>query len=202
MWTRMKISKKILGLAAAAALFAAGVLVALQLGRSEPATSTAPLDFEGALHDIGELATAEYGYTLTQITDKEAFKVLGLEIPFTSSKIIYSYSGNVKAGLDFTAIEVSVNETTKTVRVHLPQAQILSSEVDFNSFRVYDESSSVFNPLTMEDLNQGLVDFQKTGDEEAMAHGVLDSAAENAKNLLRTTFAGFFDPQEYRVEFY
>lgn len=197
-------SKWKLGAAAAAvvALLAAGFLLALSLtGEKEDPIETAVLDFEGTLADIGELTTAEYGYTLTQITDKEALTVLGLHIPFTSSKVIYSYSGQVKAGFEFQEIQVTVDEAARQIQVQLPEAKILSSEVDFESFQVYDERNSVFNPLTAEDFNQGLVDFQNTGETEAIDHGLLDRARENAEHLLSGTLAGYFDLEEYSVVF-
>ena len=71
----------------------------------EPTISA--LDLEGKIVDIGELATAEYVYTLTEIADKEEVKVLNIKIPFTSSKIIFAYSGVIKAGLNYGDIKIN-----------------------------------------------------------------------------------------------
>ena len=62
--------------------------------------------------DMGELATqAAY---CTMVEDTEAARDLfGVEIPFTQSRLIYSYDVIVRAGLDFEQIEWSVDEPNK-----------------------------------------------------------------------------------------
>ena len=186
-------------IAAIASAFFIGFKIARD--KQEPAI-IAIMNIEGTIKDIGELATAEYGYTIAQTTDKPNMKVVGFEIPFTSSKVIYSYEGLIKAGIDFNKIEVTVNEANKTIFIELPDAEILSSEVDFDSLIVYDAKYNPFNVFTFSDMNLGLTALKEKAEESAITNGLLIRAADNAQSILRTTVMSFYDPGEYNIEFY
>ena len=186
-------------IAAIASAFFIGFKIARD--KQEPAI-IAIMNIEGTIKDIGELATAEYGYTIAQTTDKPNMKVVGFEIPFTSSKVIYSYEGLIKAGIDFNKIEVTVNEANKTIFIELPDAEILSSEVDFDSLIVYDAKYNPFNVFTFSDMNLGLTALKEKAEESAITNGLLIRAADNAQSILRTTVMSFYDPGEYKIEFY
>jgi hypothetical protein len=186
-------------IAAIASAFFIGFKIARD--NQEPAI-IAIMSIEGTIKDIGELATAEYGYTIAQTTDKPNRKVVGFEIPFTSSKVIYSYEGLIKAGINFNKIEVTVNEANKTIFIELPDAEILSSEVDFDSLIVYDAKYNPFNVFTFSDMNLGLTALKEKAEESAITNGLLIRAADNAQSILRTTVMSFYDPGEYKVEFY
>ncbi|MDP3388279.1 MAG: DUF4230 domain-containing protein [Eubacteriales bacterium] len=186
-------------IAAIASAFFIGFKIARD--KQEPAI-IAIMNIEGTIKDIGELATAEYGYTIAQTTDKPNMKVVGFEIPFTSSKVIYSYEGLIKAGIDFNKIEVTVNEANKTIFIELPDAEILSSEVDFDSLIVYDAKYNPFNVFTFSDMNLGLTALKEKAEESAITNGLLIRAADNAQSILKTTVMSFYDPGEYKIEFY
>ena len=153
--------------------------------QNEPVIST--MDFQGKLNDIGELATAEYGYRTTQITDKPNKTLIGLEIPFTDSKVIYSYAGIIKAGMNFEEIEVNVNEVNRTITIDLPKVKILSSEVDTESLIVYDEKYSPFNSFTFEDMNLSIDNLKEKTEKSAVSEGLLDRGKENAERIIRVT---------------
>ena len=71
----------------------------------------------------------------------------GVKIPFTTKSFILTYDGTVKAGVDLDGAEVSVSGTTVTIT--LPEAEILSHEIDEDSMEVFDEKTSIFNPFTV-----------------------------------------------------
>ena len=52
--------------------------------------------------------------------------------------------------MDLDGAEVSVSGTTVTIT--LPEAEILSHEIDEDSMEVFDEKTSIFNPFTVEDF--------------------------------------------------
>jgi len=162
----------------------------------------AVMDIEGNIKDIGELATAEYGYSIAQTANKPNKNVAGFEIPFTSSKVMYSYEGLIKAGIDFNEIEVTVNEANMTVFIELPDAEMLSSEVYFDSLIVYDEKYSPFNTFEFSDMNLSLTALKKAAEETALSNGLLVRAADNAQSIIRTTVMSFYDSGEYKIEFY
>lgn len=165
--------------------------------QNEPVVST--MDFQGSLNDIGELATAEYGYRITQIADKPNKTVIGLEIPFTDSKVIYSYAGVIKAGVDFEEIEVNVDEAKGVITIDLPEVKILSSEIDTDSLIVYDEKYSPFNTFTFEDMNLSIDNLKDNTEKSAVSEGLLDRGKENAERIIRATLVNMVNPEGYEI---
>ena len=148
--------------------------------------------------NIGELATQEYRGTQVNVTTASR-EMFGVEIPFTQSKYIYSYDVIIKAGYDFSAITWEV--TDKTITVTLPEAKILESYVDPDSFELYLESESIFRPITMEENNQALSELQKGAETTAVENGLMDNARKNAETILTAFFAQAYDLSEYTLTF-
>lgn len=159
---------------------------------SEPKTTK--LGFE----DIGELATQAVYSTQVNVTEA-SLELFGVTIPFTQSKYIYSYDVVIKAGFDFGEIEWEVNDTTILVR--LPQAKILSSQLEPESFKIYHESESVFRPITLDENNAALIELKQNAERDAIANGLLDNARSNAELILKGFFAGAYDMETYTVKF-
>ena len=187
------------------------LIIAIALGglflyKNYFAPSTAPvsttLDIQGTIQDIGELATAEYAFTITQTAEKPKKTVAGLPIPFTSSTVLYSYEGIIKAGIQFSSVEITQNPNQKKVYVRMPDAEILSTELDNDSFLVYDEHYSIFNMFTFQDFNISTAGAKSTAKASAIENGLLDRANENAKTIIKTTIGTFVNLDEYEIVFY
>ena len=164
-----------------------------------PATGT--VDVEGTIHSIGELATAEYGYKITQTTQKPAKELAGIRLPFTSSRVLYSYEGVIKAGISFQDIKLRISESKQAIYVQLPSVRILSSEIDNDSLIVYDEKYSPFNTFTFSDFNLSQADLKQDAEVSALAGGLLDRAEENAKAIVSTSIGNFYDLTVYDIVF-
>ena len=150
--------------------------------------------------DIGELATQAGYFTNIQVI-REARDLWGWEIPGTQSKRIFSYDGVVKAGIDFSGITVAADEETMTVRVHIPAAHILSIEVDEKSLEVYDETSSVFTPLTVDTMNNSMIALKEETRQTAYDNHLLENAASNAELLIKTMLYATYTPDVYTFVF-
>lgn len=136
----------------AAALAALLLLVIVGLGIRSVVLSeskSTKLGFE----NIGELATQTAYCTSINVTEGSR-ELFGVTMPFTQSKYIYSYDIVIKAGFDFTEIEWEIKDTAITVR--LPEAKILSSELKWDSFKLYHEDESIFKQIKMEENNEAL----------------------------------------------
>ena len=157
---------------------------------------TTQLTFE----DIGELATQAAYCTEVNVTQAER-ELFGLSIPFTQSKYIYNYDVILKAGYDFAQITYEVDEESQTIEVRLPQVQILSSELDLDSFQVYEEDESIFRPIRLEETNAAMQQMQQRAEEDAISNGLLDNARANAELVLTGFFAGAYDLEEYTITF-
>lgn len=150
--------------------------------------------------DMGELATqAAY---CTMVEDTEAARDLfGVEIPFTQSRLIYSYDVIVRAGLDFEQIEWSVDDPNKVIEVKLPEIRVLNSELDTESFKLYLEDESIFRRISMEENNDSMIEMEENARRQAVGNGLLDEARANAEAILRSFFAVVYDLEKYEIVF-
>ncbi len=181
--------------AGAAVLVALAVTLTLGLGsmfRHEEKPTK--LGFE----DIGELATQAAYTTIVEDTDVSR-ELFGVSIPFTQSKLIYSYDVVVKAGLDFDQVKWTVSENK--IKVEMPEIRILSSEIQFDSFQTYYENESIFRPVKIDENNQAIQEMVKKAETTAVENGLLENARENAEMMIKGFIYQNFDSQEYQISF-
>ena len=154
------------------------------------------------LSDIGELATEEYGFTQVETYDStksaQLFNIT-FDLPLTHTKFIYSYDGVIKAGVDFAAVEVEKDDLKRLITVRLPKSHILSSEIDFDSFELYDEKTSIFNPISVRDVNDTNREMLRAAEKDALAKGLLEKADKNAETLIKNFLRGGYDVREYAI---
>lgn len=189
---RVYLMKKVIIGAAAILLICIVVLGLRKVITSE--SQTTKIGFE----DIGELATQSAYCTEVNVTE-DARKFFGITIPFTQSKYIYSYDVEIKAGYDFTEIEWS--ENGKKIEVELPEAKILSNEIDMDSLKIYHEDESIYSQITLEENNEAMKELQQNAQESAIENGLLENARTNAETILTSFFANVYDLDEYEIVF-
>lgn len=158
-------------------------------------SKTTKLGFE----DIGELATQSAYCTEVNVTDNSR-ELFNIKIPFTQSKYVYSYDIVIKAGYDFGEIEWSEKDN-KEIEVKLPEAKILSSDLDTESFKVYHEAESIYTQIGLEDNNEALKGMKKNAEKDAVSNGLLENARSNAETVLRGFIGNVYDLSEYTVIF-
>ena len=193
-WLKVILTKKVVS-----TLVVIVVIVAVLLGVRTYVSyqaQTTKLGFE----DIGELATQSAFCEEVNVTEA-ARELFGMEIPFTQSKYIYSYSVKVKAGYDFEEIDYNVDEGKKLIRVKMPEAKILSSELDTDSFKLYHEEESIFRQITLEENNEALNKLVEQAEEDSIANGILENARTNAEEILKGFFSKAYDMDEYEIKF-
>lgn len=149
--------------------------------------------------NIGKLCTAEYHFTHVERVDSSR-EINGFTIPFTTATFIYSYDGTITAGIDFAEIRVEKDEGTKTISVTLPEAQIISSDVDEDSFELYDEKNNLFNPIRVTDVADSFADLKKAEEQEAIEDGLLEKARSNARMLVENFLRGSYDVGKYEIK--
>lgn len=134
------------------------------------------------LEETAELNTGSYLCTdVISNADSRTFK--DWKIPLTEKSFIVQYDGVVKAGIkDLTEAEVTQNGNE--VIVKLPDVEITGAEIDNDSFVKLDESNNIFNPISVEDLNEAQKDLKEEMYERAEEKGILNMARENAEVLI------------------
>lgn len=132
---------------------------------------------ENQLSEISELASVSWSYTnMAQFESSNEF--YGMTLPFTTKKFILTYDGEIKVGVNLQKAVVDVSGTEVTV--HLPDAEILSHEIDEDSVEVFDEKTSIFNPFTVEDFTAFQADQKTAMEKKALAKGLLKEGREKA----------------------
>ena len=152
------------------------------------------------LKDMGKLVT-QAGYFTNVQSNTSTRQLFGMDIPFTTSKYIYSYDGVVKAGLDFAKLEVQVDDASRTVAVKMPAIEILDVNIDNDSLKIYDESQSIFTPLHISDVNEAQIELKKQVEQTAIDNGILEEAEKNAKTIISGFLSGTVDLKNYTVTF-
>ena len=152
------------------------------------------------LNDMGVLLTEEYCFT-DVVSYSSVKKLFNLELGITESSYLASYDGVVTAGVDFTAIQVARDEAQRRITVTVPGAQILSVDIDPQSFRLHSEKTGLGNPVSAADFNASLVELEQTARQKALDRGILGKADENARRIIRTFVAGLVDPTRWTIVF-
>ena len=152
------------------------------------------------LKNIGELAT-QAGYFTTVQTISKSRDVLGIVVPGTQSNYVYSYDGVIKAGIDFEELDISVDDLRHEITIRFPEFRILSTEIDDDSFMLYNDGANLFTSLKLEDVNRSNTELKKAARETAVRNGILENARTNAELLIRGFLAGMYDLSVYTIRF-
>lgn len=153
------------------------------------------------MEQVGELGTAKYYYT-NMGKYENAKEINGLTIPFTNKSFIISYDGVIKAGINLKSTQIQMNKNK--IVVTLPDAEILSHEIDKDSVVVYDEKNSIFNGLSISDVTKFEQSQNEIMEERAKKNGILKEAVENAKSTIKNLFQVFLlekGEDSYTIEF-
>ena len=153
---------------------------------------------QDGLANMGVLITQEYYFTqVEKYTKEKTF----LKFITSSSEFMYSYDGAVMAGIDFEKIEIKTDEDRKIITVDMPDSEIQAVTIDKDTFKIYSEKDSLWNPLKLEDYNISLVEFEDAAKEKAIASGILGRSDEQARNLVREFISSLPNTGEYTISF-
>lgn len=141
-----------------------------------------------------ELSTVRYFYT-NMGKYENSIQVGNTNIPFTKKSFIIAYDGIIKAGIDMDKVGIHVNG--KVITIFVPEAEILSHEIDEDSIQVYDEKNSIFNGLSTEDVMNFQKEQKKEMEQRAVSNGILKEAKENAQRSLQFLYGAFLENDQY-----
>lgn len=134
------------------------------------------------LSKISELSTTKYSYSnIVAITDIKKFK--DFYIPFTEKSFLIKYSGYIKAGVDLKDLDIVVNQ--KNVTISLKKSKILDHVINNEDFFVYDEKSSMFNKLSIQDMINEIGNQKNKTETDLIKTGFLEVVNADAKLLLQ-----------------
>ena len=105
------------------------------------------------------------------------------------------------AGVDFDKIAIAADEDRKVITVEMPESEIRAVVIDKDTFKIYSEKDSLWNPLKLEDYNISLVEFEAAAREKALASGIIERSDEQAEKLVREFIGSLPNMSGYTVEF-
>ena len=145
-----------------------------------------------------ELNTANYLYTGV-LTKADSKKIKGWKIPLTEKSFIIQYDGIVKAGIK-NLTDVDVLQDENKIIIKLPDIEITAIEIDNNSFRKLDETNNIFNPISIDDLNDAQKELKDNMYNQALEKGILDMARNNAETVILGIIKGTKNDHEIIIE--
>ncbi len=152
--------------------------------------------------DIEELATLEYRYTNVGTVDAaKQFTNTDINIPFSKKTAVVTMDGIIKVGIDVEQIGIETVEEEKKIIVRVPEAKLLSNELDENSVQIYDEKNGLFNKLTLEDGSAIRQEIKDKAVENAVKNGVYEQAIRNVENVLRCMIEAAPGGKDYQIVF-
>ncbi|MBM7023769.1 DUF4230 domain-containing protein [Treponema sp. Marseille-Q4523] len=127
-----------------------------------------------------ELVTVKLRYS--EIVSIKKSGALGV----AKSYSIVKYSGVARAGIaDVSKIAATVSKDGKSVSISLPKSELLGNEIA--SQEIFDEKRSIFVPITMKEIFDGIEESRASAAERLVAEGLLDDADVQARAVLRAS---------------
>ena len=124
-----------------------------------------------------ELVTVKLRYS--EIVSIKKSGALGV----AKSYSIVKYSGVARAGIaDVSKIAATVSKDGKSVSISLPKSELLGNEIA--SQEIFDEKRSIFVPITMKEIFDGIEESRASAAERLVAEGLLDDADAQAKAVI------------------
>lgn len=164
-------------------------------------------EIQAGINDLSELNTADYYFTRVESSSDQRtcdwFEIFGIEefnVPLTSNLYVYSYDGEIKAGIDFNKVKVEKDDETKIVSIKCPKAKITNSLIDPDSFKCYEKKNNILNPLDPGTMSEGIKDMLKAEEDKAVAGGLLTRAQDNAKIILEDFVRNMCESKDYKIE--
>jgi len=162
---------------------------------NEVTISIATLEYQ--LHTIGEIATLQYYYR-TLITMEDSHQIFGWNIPLTQKSFIITVDGEIKIGIDASEMIVSASENTNTIQITIPGAKILSHELKEDTMVILDESSGLFNRVSIGDWATMAIEEKAVMEAQVAESDMFTRAEEDAVRMLQALIEGVV-PDNYTV---
>ena len=122
-------------------------------------------------------------------------------LALSSKRFIISYNGKATLGVDLSHVSAEI-KGKKIIISNLGEIKILSNELDENSMKIFDESTSLFSSWNIKDYQKFFGDqrleIEKKIMESELPQQAKTSAEETIKQLL------MLNPQissQYEIEF-
>lgn len=136
------------------------------------------------LNGLSELVTQEYTYRNADRRESSETWIFGWTRPFSSKSILITYDGTIKAGIDFSKIDVHVDEEARIITVKIPKSTITDHNIPQDGIEVLEVKNGLFNKVTFDNYNDFVSAQKEIMEEKAVAQGLLTKADGEARELV------------------
>lgn len=176
-FAKLLVKPKVLVIAAVVILVAiAAVAVLLQTsGREEPQPQVFNKSALERIINVSELSTftAVYNGIARVANEKKPEKI----------DYYVSYEATVNAGIDFRAVDISINEKQKTITLKVPEAHITNQSVEMSSLEFIFLNKKADKPGVTEVAYKACEEDVRQESEQQTA--ICELAKQNAENVLK-----------------
>ncbi len=147
-----------------------------------------------------ELVSYKYFYTNTAMFENKK-SVYGFNLPLTSKRFIISYNGKATLGVDLSHVSAEI-KGKKIIISNLGEIKILSNELDENSMKIFDESTSLFSSWNIKDYQNFFADQKGEVEKKIMESELPQQAKTSAEETIKQLLT--LNPQissQYEIEF-
>lgn len=163
-------------------LLAISILFGLNYYKAKNETKIDNKLIQNRIESVKELTSLKYSYTnMGQFENSNKF--YGYDIPFTQKKFIVSYDGVISCGVDLDKMDVKISG--KNINIKLPKSKILSHEIYEDSLKIFDQKTSIFNPIQVEDYNEFAKKQKNSVEIKAIERGILTEADKKCKKAVK-----------------
>lgn len=140
---------------------------------------------EEQLGSISELVTQKYIYTRAARETTNKTWIWDWTMPFSDTSLLVMYDGEIKAGINFSAVKVDVNEDERAITVTLPPSTVVNNNIPQESIEVLEVKESLFNEITFSDYNDFIASQKPAAEEKAIEMGLLADADREAQMIVK-----------------
>lgn len=156
---------------------------------------------EEILSLASDLITTKYVYTDAD-TYEDYKQFFNVRLPFTTNKVVFTYSGELGIGIDLSKLSVYLDNENKAITISLPKIDVKYNEIDAESFEYYNVSTTIFNQLKMEDVSDLIATLIEKKEEQVLNDKkVMEEAYSNTEVVLRNLLSNSNFTRDYKVIF-
>ncbi|MDE7262325.1 MAG: DUF4230 domain-containing protein [Oscillospiraceae bacterium] len=155
------------------------------LNVEEPAPVITTAQIKEQLSSVRELVTQKYIYTNAERGEYSKTWLWGWDMPFGDKSILVKYDGTIKAGIDLNAVDIDVNEDSRTITVTLPASEIMDHNVPQDTIQTYEARDGLFNKVMPDDSNALIDQGKQEMEAKAIERGLLAEADREAEAVVR-----------------
>ena len=151
--------------------------------------------------DRSQLITQVERVTVMEDTTNDRTFFSLFTIPFTQSRLLFSYDVIIEAGIDCTKIAyVSEDSSNKTLTLSIPHSEIFTAAVDYDSREVYIDQDNLFSRINFEQSESAVQQLVGKAKEKANGNGdLIKYADENAQKLIEQIVKTNQNYKDYKI---